>query len=88
MAVLLGNSVAAMAADDFKVSQLEQDVRDLQRQVNDRTTAFGRRVCAIPVARTMTDRGGRFKFSAIDVRPGASTIVGTEIVIDGGMSQL
>ena len=33
MAVLLGNSVAAMAADDFKVSQLEQDVRDLQRQV-------------------------------------------------------
>ena len=33
MVVLLGDGVAAMAADDFKVSQLEQDVRDLQRQV-------------------------------------------------------
>jgi outer membrane murein-binding lipoprotein Lpp len=33
IAVLLGNAVAAVAADDFKVSQLEQDVRDLQRQV-------------------------------------------------------
>jgi hypothetical protein len=31
--LLLGNGVAAMAADDLKVTQLEQDVRDLQRQV-------------------------------------------------------
>lgn len=33
MALLLGNCVASMAADDLRVSQLEQDVRDLQRQV-------------------------------------------------------
>jgi len=33
MALLLGNCVGAMAADDLRVSQLEQDVRDLQRQV-------------------------------------------------------
>jgi hypothetical protein len=31
--LLLGVSIAAIAADDLKVSQLEQDVRDLQRQV-------------------------------------------------------
>lgn len=31
--VLVGVSLNAMAADDLKVSQLEQDVRDLQRQV-------------------------------------------------------
>jgi outer membrane murein-binding lipoprotein Lpp len=31
--LLLGNCVVAMAADDFKVTRLEQDVRDLQRQV-------------------------------------------------------
>jgi hypothetical protein len=32
-AMLLGAPVAALAADDIKVMQLEQDVRDLQRQV-------------------------------------------------------
>lgn len=32
-AILLGASIAANAADDPKVLQLEQDVRDLQRQV-------------------------------------------------------
>jgi outer membrane murein-binding lipoprotein Lpp len=32
-AILLGASLAASAADDPKVLQLEQDVRDLQRQV-------------------------------------------------------
>lgn len=30
---LLSASFAAIAADDYKVTQLEQDVRDLQRQV-------------------------------------------------------
>jgi hypothetical protein len=33
LAVMLLAAPAAFAADDFKVSQLEQDVRDLQRQV-------------------------------------------------------
>jgi outer membrane murein-binding lipoprotein Lpp len=33
MAVLMGASMGAVAADDLKVSQLEQDVRELQRQV-------------------------------------------------------
>ncbi len=31
--LLAGASLNALAADDLKVSQLEQDVRDLQRQV-------------------------------------------------------
>lgn len=31
--LLLGAPMAAIAADDLKVAQLEQDVRDLQRQV-------------------------------------------------------
>jgi len=33
MVFLMSASMGAMAADDLKVSQLEQDVRDLQRQV-------------------------------------------------------
>jgi hypothetical protein len=33
MMVLAGASLSTLAADDLKVSQLEQDVRDLQRQV-------------------------------------------------------
>lgn len=33
LAALMGMSLASMAADDLRVSQLEQDVRDLQRQV-------------------------------------------------------
>jgi outer membrane murein-binding lipoprotein Lpp len=32
-ATMLGAPIAAIAANDLKVSQLEQDVRDLQRQV-------------------------------------------------------
>lgn len=31
--LLLGAPIAAIAADDLKIQQLEQDVRDLQRQV-------------------------------------------------------
>jgi len=58
MVVLLGNGVAAMAADDFKVSQLEQDVRDLQRQVQ----ALSRQVeaqRAAPVPNANADAAGR-----------------------------
>jgi outer membrane murein-binding lipoprotein Lpp len=60
VAVLLGNAVVAMAADDFRVSQLEQDVRDLQRQLQ----ALSRQIEAqrtAPAANAAADTASRVR---------------------------
>jgi hypothetical protein len=62
MVVLLGNGVTAMAADDFRVSQLEQDVRDLQRQVQSLSRqAEAQRATPAIDAKANADAAGRVR---------------------------
>jgi hypothetical protein len=56
MTLLLCNCVAALAADDFRVSQLEQDVRDLQRQVQSLTRQIDSQGRVLPTGVDGVDR--------------------------------
>jgi outer membrane murein-binding lipoprotein Lpp len=62
-AALMGIPAAASAADDFRIAQLEQDVRDLQRQVQ----ALSRQIESQRVASPVSDGIGR----RAEARPGA-----------------
>lgn len=88
LAALLGAAFDVPAADELRVSQLEQDVRDLQRQVQ----ALSRQISAPPTGAPIAAGASRVREAARAARESAAPPVWIDATkwqrVQPGMSEL